>query len=113
VLYLGDDVTANLSYSVNYVSENPSVTTIPSTINLTTNAFELSIDNTSNLYNQLGSLGVLKVRPVYVPLSYNNRKIVAQGFVTGTIGSLGNREANAPYTYTDYFTRPNREFTRD
>ena len=113
VLYLGDDITANLSYSVDYVSENPSVTTIPSTINLTTNAFELSIDNTSNLYNQLRSLGVLKVRPVYVPLSYNNRKIVAQGFVTGTIGSLGNREANAPYTYTDYFTRPNREFTRD
>jgi hypothetical protein len=55
---------------------------------------------------------VLKIRPVYVPLSYNNRKIVAQGFVTGTIGALGNREANAPYTYTDYFTRPNREFTR-
>lgn len=58
---------------------------------------------------QLASLGFKRTQLVYVPLSDKDRSIVGQGVLTSTLGRIGARKDNSPFSYPDYFTRGNNE----
>lgn len=61
----------------------------------------------------LNNLGVKYIRPVYVPLTMENRSVLSQGFLTNTVFKLSQRIEGTNYAYPDYFTRPNIELYPD
>ena len=71
-----------------------------------------SLEYWNSIQSELLSMGYRKIRPVYVPLSFDNRSVIAQGFVTPTIAKVRNRTFNSAFGYPDWYARPNNEFLK-
>lgn len=71
---------------------------------------EIQIDIPAYVIDWLYNNDFKCIKPIYVPLMMSERTVLSQGFLTPTIAQYGNRVSNSPYSYTDYYSRPNREF---
>lgn len=52
------------------------------------------------------NLGYKKIRPVMVPLSMSDRRVLCQGIMNNTLFKYGNRKSNNPFANADYALRP-------
>jgi hypothetical protein len=62
------------------------------------------------IMKQLLALDIRKVRPVYVELTFNNRRVISQGVLTGSIANYGSRTNGGTYAMADWLCRMNKEF---
>lgn len=62
------------------------------------------------LIMQLKELGIKRVRPVHVPLTYLTRSVLSQGVVLNTLGNVGARSRGGSYAYADWLARGNKDF---
>lgn len=70
---------------------------------------ELTIDN-SEVLNRLYNQGYVKLRPVIVYPSINDRESICQGVLCPTVYNVGDRYNNSPFAQSSWFTRPNLPF---
>lgn len=92
-IWLGTDVTIDTDFDI-----DTTVSRVVFKFSLKTEGFQL-----------LYGLGIKYIRPVYVPLSMENRSVISQGFLTNTVFKRSQRIDGTNYAYPDYFTRPNME----
>lgn len=52
------------------------------------------------------NLGYKKIRPVMVPLTMSDRRVLCQGVLNSTMFIYGNRRGNNPFAFPDYALRP-------
>lgn len=105
-IYNGEDTDINIGYTTEPYSIGSTLLGV--TIKYTTGNLELP----DSLKQELINLGFKKIRPIYVPLSMSNRKVISQGIITKTLSTIGTRDAGSPFSFPDYYLRPNREFTQ-
>lgn len=76
--------------------------------------FSLSdiIDETTNetLGEALRKNGYVKVRPVVVYPTLNDRECICQGVLCPTVYNVGDRFSNSPFAQSSWFVRPNAPF---
>ena len=65
-----------------------------------------NIDNFENLVN----LGYVKIRPVIVYPTINDREVVCQGVLCPTVYNVNDRYTNSPFVQSSWFARPNAPF---
>lgn len=63
-----------------------------------------------SIINRLVSQGYVKVRPVIVYPSLTDRECICQGVLCPTVFNVGDRQGNAPFAQSSWFTRPNAPF---
>ena len=107
-IYLGEDKYVNKRYDsiINPISTN--------SILLAGVYGELLLN--SDTVTWLKSEKFIKIRPIYVPLSYADRTIFAQGLVSNTLGIVKNRynrKDSMPFAYPDYLLRTNGKKLND
>ena len=76
-------------------------------IGLTIAQFTLS---DSSIINTLVSQGYVRVRPVVVYPTINDREAVCQGILCPTVYNVSDRYGNSPFAQSSWFTRPNAPF---
>ena len=67
----------------------------------------------SDRINTLINQGYVKIRPVVVYPTINDREAVCQGILCPTVYNVSDRYGNAPFAQASWFTRPNIPFDID
>lgn len=68
-----------------------------------------NLDN-KEVINSLIERGYIRVRPVAVFPTINDREIICQGVLCPTVYNVGDRYNNAPFVQSSWFVRPNLPF---
>lgn len=76
-------------------------------INLPVAEFNLS---DSTIISKLINQGYVKVRPVVVLPTINDREVICQGILCPTVYNVSDRYGNSPFAQSSWFTRPNIPF---
>lgn len=79
-------------------------------INLPVAEFNLS---DSTIISKLINQGYVKVRPVVVFPTINDREVICQGILCPTVYNVSDRYGNSPFAQSSWFTRPNIPFDVD
>jgi hypothetical protein len=66
--------------------------------------------NDSTIINRLLDNGYVRVRPVVVYPTINDREAVCQGILCPTVYNISDRFGNSPFAQSSWFTRPNAPF---
>lgn len=66
--------------------------------------------NDSTIINRLLDNGYVRVRPVVVYPTINDREAVCQGILCPTVYNVSDRYGNSPFAQSSWFTRPNAPF---
>lgn len=66
--------------------------------------------NDSSIINQLVSQGYIKIRPVVVYPTINDRESICQGILCPTVYNVSDRYSNSPFAQSSWFIRPNAPF---
>ena len=72
-------------------------------------AAEFTLNN-STIINRLLDNGYIRVRPVVVYPTINDREAICQGILCPTIYNVSDRYGNSPFAQSSWFTRPNAPF---
>jgi hypothetical protein len=66
--------------------------------------------SSSTIINKLINQGYVKVRPVVVFPTINDREVICQGILCPTVYNVSDRYGNSPFAQSSWFTRPNIPF---
>ena len=66
--------------------------------------------NDSTIINRLLDNGYVRIRPVVVYPTINDREAVCQGILCPTVYNVSDRFGNSPFAQSSWFTRPNAPF---
>ena len=66
--------------------------------------------NNSDIISRLLNQGYIRVRPVVVYPTINDREAVCQGILCPTVYNISDRFGNSPFAQSSWFTRPNAPF---
>lgn len=66
--------------------------------------------NDSTIINRLLENGYVRIRPVVVYPTINDREVVCQGILCPTVYNISDRFGNSPFAQSSWFTRPNAPF---
>lgn len=66
--------------------------------------------NDSTIINRLLDNGYVRIRPVVVYPTVNDREAVCQGILCPTVYNISDRFGNSPFAQSSWFTRPNAPF---
>lgn len=66
--------------------------------------------NDSTIINRLLENGYVRIRPVVVYPTINDREAVCQGILCPTVYNISDRFGNSPFAQSSWFTRPNAPF---
>lgn len=66
--------------------------------------------NDSTIINRLLDNGYVRIRPVVVYPTINDREAVCQGILCPTVYNISDRFSNSPFAQSSWFTRPNAPF---
>lgn len=66
--------------------------------------------NDTTIINRLLDNGYIRVRPVVVYPTINDREAVCQGILCPTVYNISDRFGNSPFAQSSWFTRPNAPF---
>lgn len=66
--------------------------------------------NDSNIINRFLDNGYVRIRPVVVYPTINDREAVCQGILCPTVYNVSDRFGNSPFAQSSWFTRPNAPF---
>lgn len=66
--------------------------------------------NDSNIINRLISQGYVRIRPMIVYPTINDREAICQGILCPTVYNVSDRYGNSPFAQSSWFTRPNAPF---
>lgn len=66
--------------------------------------------NNSTIINRLLDNGYIRVRPVVVYPTINDREAICQGILCPTVYNVSDRYGNSPFAQSSWFTRPNAPF---
>lgn len=64
----------------------------------------------ANIINKLIEDGYVRIRPVIVYPSINDREVICQGVLCPTVYNVADRYSNSPFVQSSWFTRPNAPF---
>lgn len=64
----------------------------------------------SNIIGRLLNQGYIRIRPVVVYPTINDREAVCQGILCPTVYNVSDRFSNSPFAQSSWFTRPNAPF---
>ena len=84
-------------------------TTFYSSNNIGLPVAEFTLDN-STIINRLLDNGYVRIRPVVVYPTINDREAVCQGILCPTVYNISDRFGNSPFAQSSWFTRPNAPF---
>lgn len=70
---------------------------------------EYSLDD-RDIINTLVSEGYVKIRPLVVYPTVNDREVVCQGVLCPTVYNVSDRYGNSPFAQSSWFVRPNAPF---
>lgn len=84
-------------------------TTFYSSNNIGLPVAEFTLDN-STIINRLLDNGYVRIRPVIVYPTINDREAVCQGILCPTVYNISDRFGNSPFAQSSWFTRPNAPF---
>lgn len=70
---------------------------------------EYSLDD-KDIINTLVSEGYVKIRPLVVYPTVNDREVVCQGVLCPTVYNVSDRYGNSPFAQSSWFVRPNAPF---
>lgn len=68
--------------------------------------------NDSTIINRLLDNGYVRIRPVVVYPTINDREAVCQGILCPTVYNISDRFGNSPFAQSSWFTRPNAPFDK-
>ena len=68
------------------------------------------ISNTDSFITQMHNAGYVKIRPVIVYPTINDRSSVCQGILCPTVYNVGDRDSNSPFAQSSWFIRPNAPY---
>ena len=68
--------------------------------------------NDSTIINRLLDNGYVRIRPVVVYPTINDREAVCQGILCPTVYNVSDRFGNSPFAQSSWFTRPNAPFDK-
>lgn len=66
--------------------------------------------NDSTIINRLLDNGYVRIRPVVVYPTINDREAICQGILCPTVYNISDRFGNSPFAQSSWFTRPNAPF---
>jgi len=66
--------------------------------------------NDASIIDRLLSQGYIRVRPVVVYPTINDRESICQGVLCPTVYNVADRYSNSPFAQSSWFTRPNAPF---
>lgn len=66
--------------------------------------------NDSTIINRLLENGYVRIRPVVVYPTINDREVICQGILCPTVYNISDRFGNSPFAQSSWFTRPNAPF---
>lgn len=66
--------------------------------------------NDSTIINRLLENGYVRIRPVVVYPTINDREAICQGILCPTVYNISDRFGNSPFAQSSWFTRPNAPF---
>lgn len=66
--------------------------------------------NDSTIINRLLDNGYVRIRPVVVYPTINDREVICQGILCPTVYNISDRFGNSPFAQSSWFTRPNAPF---
>ena len=66
--------------------------------------------NNSNIISRLISQGYIRIRPMIVYPTINDREAICQGILCPTVYNVSDRYGNSPFAQSSWFTRPNAPF---
>lgn len=84
-------------------------TTFYSSNNIGLPVAEFTLDD-STIINRLLDNGYVRVRPVVVYPTINDREAICQGILCPTVYNISDRFGNSPFAQSSWFTRPNAPF---
>lgn len=84
-------------------------TTFYSSNNIGLPVAEFTLNN-STIINRLLDDGYVRVRPVVVYPTINDREAICQGILCPTVYNVSDRYNNSPFAQSSWFTRPNAPF---
>lgn len=84
-------------------------TTFYSSNNIGLPVAEFTLDD-STIINRLLDNGYVRVRPVVVYPTINDREAICQGILCPTVYNVSDRYGNSPFAQSSWFTRPNAPF---
>lgn len=67
----------------------------------------------ASVINKLIDNGYIRVRPVIVYPTINDREVICQGILCPTVYNVSDRYSNSPFAQSSWFTRPNAPFDED
>lgn len=70
---------------------------------------EFTLSDTT-IINRLIAQGYIRIRPVVVYPTINDREAVCQGILCPTVFNVADRYSNSPFAQSSWFTRPNAPF---
>lgn len=70
---------------------------------------QFTLDNT-NIIDRLINQGYIRIRPVIVYPTINDRESICQGVLCPTVYNVSDRYGNSPFAQSSWFTRPNAPF---
>lgn len=86
-------------------------TTFYSSNNIGLPVAEFTLDN-STIINRLLDNGYVRIRPVVVYPTINDREAICQGILCPTVYNISDRFGNSPFAQSSWFTRPNAPFDK-
>lgn len=86
-------------------------TTFFSSNNIGLPVAEFTLDD-STIINRLLDNGYVRIRPVVVYPTINDREAVCQGILCPTVYNVSDRFSNSPFAQSSWFTRPNAPFDK-
>lgn len=66
--------------------------------------------NDSTIINRFLDNGYVRIRPVVVYPTINDREVICQGILCPTVYNVSDRYGNSPFAQSSWFTRPNAPF---
>ena len=84
-------------------------TTFYSSNNISLPVAEFTLSD-STIINRLLSNGYIRIRPVVVYPTINDREAICQGILCPTVYNVSDRYGNSPFAQSSWFTRPNAPF---
>lgn len=95
---------------INDVRNNvPIDTTFYSSNNIGLPVAEFTLIN-STIINRFLDNGYVRIRPVVVYPTINDREVICQGILCPTVYNVSDRYGNSPFAQSSWFTRPNAPF---
>lgn len=95
---------------INDVRNNvPIDTTFYSSNNIGLPVAEFTLSD-STIINRFFDNGYVRIRPVVVYPTINDREVICQGILCPTVYNVSDRYGNSPFAQSSWFTRPNAPF---